>query len=235
MQITLLDFGATRAYSRKFTDSYIRVIKAATENNTQEVIDGSVKLGFLTGYESKVSGLGLSFAHGLWLIASWYHRWCKELTWMLWWSLVKLSPRRSHLTSGSRRQLHGSTIWSRWCWNTAWLRPPKKATPSTARCPDASCFVLSSTPTSNVDNSLMRSGTTTDFYLRWKRQPAANIFPELSHSVPYSQTTSSHVDCTHEQYCLVMHLSVDVVKSCHWLLQLMSWELWLWCVLNAAR
>ncbi|KAI0208138.1 Atypical kinase COQ8B, mitochondrial [Lamellibrachia satsuma] len=53
-RISLLDFGATRAYSRRFTDDYIRVIMAASTGDRQTVLDGSRKLGFLTGFESKV-------------------------------------------------------------------------------------------------------------------------------------------------------------------------------------
>lgn len=51
----LLDFGASREYSRKFTDVYIQIIKAAADGNRQGVLDCSRTLGFLTGYESKVS------------------------------------------------------------------------------------------------------------------------------------------------------------------------------------
>ncbi|ELT95038.1 hypothetical protein CAPTEDRAFT_4776 [Capitella teleta] len=53
-RITLIDFGASREFSKEFTDAYIQVIKGATESNFQKVIDGSIKLGFLTGYETKV-------------------------------------------------------------------------------------------------------------------------------------------------------------------------------------
>ena len=55
LQIMLLDFGASRAYSRKFTDVYIQIIKAAAEGNRQGVAECSRTLGFLTGYETKVS------------------------------------------------------------------------------------------------------------------------------------------------------------------------------------
>ena len=57
LQISLLDFGATRAYSRRFTDDYIRVIMAASVGDRQAVLEGSQKLGFLTGYESKVRAI----------------------------------------------------------------------------------------------------------------------------------------------------------------------------------
>ena len=53
-QITLLDFGASREYSKEFTDEYIRVIKSASVGDRDGVYESSRKLGFLTGYESKV-------------------------------------------------------------------------------------------------------------------------------------------------------------------------------------
>ena len=53
-QIILLDFGATREFSKKFTDGYIRVIKAAADGDRDLILTGSQKLGFLTGYETKV-------------------------------------------------------------------------------------------------------------------------------------------------------------------------------------
>eukprot|EP00126_Sphaerothecum_destruens_P015841 Sdes_comp9906_c0_seq1m1447 len=52
-KIGLLDFGASRYFDAKFTDSYICVIKSAAEQNFQAVIDHSITLGFLTGLESK--------------------------------------------------------------------------------------------------------------------------------------------------------------------------------------
>ena len=53
-QLVLLDFGASREYSKKFVDNYMKVIKAAADKDKQAVLDYSVKLGFLTGYETKV-------------------------------------------------------------------------------------------------------------------------------------------------------------------------------------
>lgn len=52
-RITLLDFGASREYSKEFVDQYIRVIKAAALGDRDGVLLASEKLGFLTGYESK--------------------------------------------------------------------------------------------------------------------------------------------------------------------------------------
>ncbi|XP_044727738.1 atypical kinase COQ8B, mitochondrial isoform X2 [Chrysoperla carnea] len=53
-QIVLLDFGASRPYSKPFMDHYVRIIKAASENDRETVLRISQKMGFLTGYESKV-------------------------------------------------------------------------------------------------------------------------------------------------------------------------------------
>ncbi|XP_077303023.1 ubiquinone biosynthesis protein COQ8, mitochondrial [Arctopsyche grandis] len=53
-KLILLDFGATREYSKSFMDSYIRIIKAASEGDSNEVLSMSRKMKFLTGYESKV-------------------------------------------------------------------------------------------------------------------------------------------------------------------------------------
>lgn len=54
-QIILLDFGACREFSKKFTDQYMRVIKAAADKDTGKIIEYSREIGFLTGYESKVT------------------------------------------------------------------------------------------------------------------------------------------------------------------------------------
>ncbi|XP_026681954.1 atypical kinase COQ8B, mitochondrial [Diaphorina citri] len=53
-QLILLDFGATRAYSKEFMDQYIQVIKAGADGDKDKVLTISRKMGFLTGYESKI-------------------------------------------------------------------------------------------------------------------------------------------------------------------------------------
>ncbi|XP_073249145.1 atypical kinase COQ8A, mitochondrial-like [Porites lutea] len=53
-KICLLDFGASRAYDKKFVDRYIKIIRGAATGDRAMVIDNSIRLGFLTGYESKV-------------------------------------------------------------------------------------------------------------------------------------------------------------------------------------
>lgn len=53
-QMILLDFGASRPYSKIFMDQYIQVIKAAADCDKKKVLELSRNMGFLTGYESKV-------------------------------------------------------------------------------------------------------------------------------------------------------------------------------------
>uniref|UniRef100_A0A8D9BE44 AarF domain-containing protein kinase 4 n=1 Tax=Cacopsylla melanoneura TaxID=428564 RepID=A0A8D9BE44_9HEMI len=53
-QLILLDFGATRSYSKAFMDQYIKVIKAGADGDRGTVLRISREMGFLTGYESKV-------------------------------------------------------------------------------------------------------------------------------------------------------------------------------------
>ena len=54
-QLILLDFGASRDFSKTFVDDYIRVIRAAADKDKEGVLKISKDLGFLTGYETKVS------------------------------------------------------------------------------------------------------------------------------------------------------------------------------------
>lgn len=53
-QICLLDFGASRTYGKTFVDKYIKIIRGAAIGDRDMVIENSIGLGFLTGYESKV-------------------------------------------------------------------------------------------------------------------------------------------------------------------------------------
>lgn len=52
-KIILLDFGASRRFHKNFVDDYIRIIKAAADQNRKDVLEWSQKTGFLTGYETK--------------------------------------------------------------------------------------------------------------------------------------------------------------------------------------
>lgn len=53
-KLVLLDFGASREFSKKFVDKYIKVIQAASRGDKEAVLSQSKALGFLTGYETKV-------------------------------------------------------------------------------------------------------------------------------------------------------------------------------------
>lgn len=51
--VVLLDFGAARSYKKEFVDTYIEIIRAATDRDSKKVYEYSKELNFLTGYESK--------------------------------------------------------------------------------------------------------------------------------------------------------------------------------------
>ncbi|XP_063373992.1 atypical kinase COQ8B, mitochondrial [Cydia amplana] len=53
-QVILLDFGATREYSKEFMDQYIEIIKAASDGDRGAILRMSKEMKFLTGYESKI-------------------------------------------------------------------------------------------------------------------------------------------------------------------------------------
>jgi len=55
IQLGLLDFGATREYRPFFVNNYFKIIEGAANDNRDQVLEYSRKVGFLTGYESKVS------------------------------------------------------------------------------------------------------------------------------------------------------------------------------------
>lgn len=61
LQLILLDFGASRSFSAKFVDDYIRIIKSASEGDRKGIKHWSVESGFLTGYETKVYITSLVF------------------------------------------------------------------------------------------------------------------------------------------------------------------------------
>ncbi|KAJ8952414.1 hypothetical protein NQ318_014506 [Aromia moschata] len=53
-QILLLDFGASREYSKEFMDKYVKILKGAYDSDRETILSVSRELGFLTGYESKI-------------------------------------------------------------------------------------------------------------------------------------------------------------------------------------
>lgn len=51
-QIELVDFGATRTYTKSFIDNWFRLLQAAVEEDYDRVKEWSLKLGYLTGEEN---------------------------------------------------------------------------------------------------------------------------------------------------------------------------------------
>ncbi|KKZ64794.1 aarF domain-containing kinase [[Emmonsia] crescens] len=51
-KLELLDFGASRDYPASFISTYLRVLQAASRNDRETCRDLSIKLGYLTGFES---------------------------------------------------------------------------------------------------------------------------------------------------------------------------------------
>lgn len=54
IKIELVDFGATRSYTDVFMDDWLRLLKAAAEEDIEGCREWSLKLGYLTGEESEV-------------------------------------------------------------------------------------------------------------------------------------------------------------------------------------
>ena len=53
-KIKLLDFGATLELTEEFSDNYLQVIRSCATEDRQAIIDASIKMGFLSGYESEI-------------------------------------------------------------------------------------------------------------------------------------------------------------------------------------
>jgi predicted unusual protein kinase regulating ubiquinone biosynthesis (AarF/ABC1/UbiB family) len=54
LQIGLVDFGATREYSKEFMDRWLHLLSAAAADDRDACVEWSLKLGYLTGEENKV-------------------------------------------------------------------------------------------------------------------------------------------------------------------------------------
>ncbi|KAJ7715262.1 ABC1-domain-containing protein [Mycena metata] len=52
-QLALVDFGATRAYSKEFMDGWLRLLDAAATDDRDACVEWSRKVGYLTGEESE--------------------------------------------------------------------------------------------------------------------------------------------------------------------------------------
>ncbi|KAL2607601.1 hypothetical protein R1flu_026174 [Riccia fluitans] len=51
--INLIDFGAAREFPKKFVDDYLRMVLACANKDRDQVLEMSIRLGFLTGEESR--------------------------------------------------------------------------------------------------------------------------------------------------------------------------------------
>lgn len=52
-QVELIDFGATRTYSKEFIDKWMHILQAAVAEDRDECVRWSLELGYLTGEESE--------------------------------------------------------------------------------------------------------------------------------------------------------------------------------------
>jgi len=55
-KIQLIDFGASREYTKEFMDGWFRLLRAALEGDREVMRVESQNLGYLTGEENDVSG-----------------------------------------------------------------------------------------------------------------------------------------------------------------------------------
>jgi aarF domain-containing kinase len=53
-RVALVDFGATREYSKEFMDDWLRLLQAAAEEDRDACVEMSRRVGYLTGEESEV-------------------------------------------------------------------------------------------------------------------------------------------------------------------------------------
>ncbi|KAI9453811.1 ABC1-domain-containing protein [Boletus coccyginus] len=53
-QVSLVDFGATREYTKEFMDDWLQLLQAAASEDRGACADWSLKLGYLTGEENEV-------------------------------------------------------------------------------------------------------------------------------------------------------------------------------------
>ena len=53
-QIELVDFGATREYTKEFIDNWLHLLSAAVAEDSDACIHWSLQLGYLTGEENDV-------------------------------------------------------------------------------------------------------------------------------------------------------------------------------------
>ena len=58
-KLGLIDFGASREYTKEFMDGWYRLLMSAVKGDRETMKDESEKLGYLTGEENEVCALSL--------------------------------------------------------------------------------------------------------------------------------------------------------------------------------
>ena len=53
-RVELVDFGATREYTKEFIDNWLHLLSAAVAEDRDACVEWSLKLGYLTGQENDV-------------------------------------------------------------------------------------------------------------------------------------------------------------------------------------
>lgn len=53
-EVSLVDFGATRKYTKEFIDDWLHLLQAAAAEDRNACAEWSLKLGYLTGGENEV-------------------------------------------------------------------------------------------------------------------------------------------------------------------------------------
>lgn len=72
-QIQLIDFGASREYSKSFMDDWLRLLQAGVDGDKERCVRYSLRLGYLTGAESQVRARSI-LLYTLTRIRKWWTR-----------------------------------------------------------------------------------------------------------------------------------------------------------------
>lgn len=62
-QVSLVDFGATREYTKNFMDDWLHLLQAAAAGDRSACADWSLKLGYITGEEHEVCAVFATVTH----------------------------------------------------------------------------------------------------------------------------------------------------------------------------
>lgn len=62
-QIELVDFGATREYTKEFIDNWLHLLQTAASDDREACIKWSRKVGYLTGEEDEVRTIQRLWTH----------------------------------------------------------------------------------------------------------------------------------------------------------------------------